>query len=651
MWKVLLVEDELFVRRKLLKLVNWEDYGFLVSGEASHGEEALQLMQHTKPDLVITDILMPRMDGLELLRQSRLAGIDSRFVMLTCMGEFEYARQALDLGASGYLLKLSLSIPELESVLSKIGKELAAVSGQQRALLVGEFRRYYPLIWQAVKAEQERVREREREQVEETRGSQQLRVEDTRSSQQLRAEESWGNRQLPSEGTRGIQRLRSEETGSNQPLRESQQVHQGQQLQQLHQPQPSPPSPQAPGNYRVVFMVSCIGWNLPLKDMLMAASPPGLWPEDVWVDTYVADGLTTCFFWSGGGLPAAVELVAALPTGAVAGGPVPAGQATSEWSRMYRRLQDNWYATGLPGGDGSAERGLASSGIAGREEKGERAKSGDAGSNGRISNVTGGARDSTISGGVRGSDVIGGSGGRTPGGDGARSGAPLWLLEKDLTSAFAERRRTDLIRLAEGIWARHLASRTPFLQVMEMAERLLRTFTEISKHALGSLSTDAQAAVVQPITQAATLPSMVEAPGTHQQLLAQFLADAGEQMKRMAEAEGMVTDHPEINRVLTYIHAHYAENISLKALARHVAMEEHYLSRLFRQKTHETLINYLQQIRVKKAQQLLSETDLTVTDIGCRVGFPSDNYFIKTFKKWSGDTPGAYRRKREKEAE
>jgi two-component system response regulator YesN len=322
---------------------------------------------------------------------------------------------------------------------------------------------------------------------------------------------------------------------------------------------------------------------------------------------------------------------------------------------MYRRLQDNWYAAGLPGGDGG---GAAESGMAGREVKGERAKNGDAGSDGRTSTATGGERDSTISGGARGSDVIGGSGGRVPGGEGVRSAAPLWLLEKDLTSAFAERRRMDLTRLAEKIWAWHRASRTPFLQVMEMAERLLRTFGEISKHTLGSPPPDAQAssfpsgaATAAKGTQAATLPPTVETPGTHQQLLAQFLMDAGEQLQHMEEAEGMVTDHPEINRVLTYIHAHYAENISLKALARHVAMEEHYLSRLFRQKTHETLINYLQQIRVKKAQQLLSETDLTVTDIGCRVGFPSDNYFIKTFKKWSGDTPGAYRRKRETGAE
>lgn len=581
MWKVLLVEDELFVRRKLLKLVNWEDHGFLVSGEASHGEEALELMQHNKPDLVITDILMPRMDGLELLRQSRMAGIDSRFVMLTCMGEFEYARQALDLGASGYLLKLSLSIPELESVLGKIGKELAAASGQQRALLIGEFRRYYPLLWQQVKAEQEGERER--------------------------GEEGKGKRQ-----------------------------------QHLHQP------PRVPGNYRSVLMAASIGRNQPLKNRLMAAGPPGLWPEDVWADSYEADGLTTCFFWSGGGLPAAAELAAALPVGAVAGGPVPVGQAASEWGRMYRRLQDNWYAAGLAGGDGdgggAAESGSASSDRAGRD--------------GRISTATGGVRDRTLSGGgadggsrAKGRDWIGGSGGGTLGGDGARSATPLWLLEKDLTSAFADRRRMDLIRLAEKIWAWHLASRTPFLQVMEMAERLLCTFAEISKHTLGSPPSDVQAAVVLPDAQATALPPPVEAPGTHQQLLVQFLTDAGEQMQRMEEAEGMVTDHPEINRVLTYIHAHYAENISLKALARHVAMEEHYLSRLFRQKTHETLINYLQQIRVKKAQQLLSETDLTVTDIGCRVGFPSDNYFIKTFKKWSGDTPGAYRRKRETGAE
>lgn len=187
-------------------------------------------------------------------------------------------------------------------------------------------------------------------------------------------------------------------------------------------------------------------------------------------------------------------------------------------------------------------------------------------------------------------------------------------------------------RTARAMWETLRASRIPFSRVMEKAERLVRTFAEIGNYP--------PSGPAQQLREAAT----------HRELLDCFLAEADEMQVRMAAAEGITTNHPEINRVLEYIHSRFAENITLRAVARYVAMEEHYLSGLFRLKTGETLINYLQHVRVKKARRLLRETDLTVNEIGRSVGFPNDNYFIKTFKKWSGQTPGAYRRDR-REAE
>ena len=68
------------------------------------------MIRSNPPDLVLTDIVMPEMDGVELLRRTRVEGYASKFVMLTCMSEFEYVRQAMEYGASNYILKLSMSV-------------------------------------------------------------------------------------------------------------------------------------------------------------------------------------------------------------------------------------------------------------------------------------------------------------------------------------------------------------------------------------------------------------------------------------------------------------------------------------------------------------------------------------------------------------
>ncbi|MCG7379827.1 response regulator [Paenibacillus sp. ACRSA] len=126
MWKVLLVEDEVFVRESVREIISWEELGFTVIGESGNGTEALAMIIQDVPDLVLTDIVMPGMDGLELLKQTRQAGLKTKFVMLTCMGEFEYVRRAMEYGASNYILKLSMSVNSLRDTLRKVSAELGA---------------------------------------------------------------------------------------------------------------------------------------------------------------------------------------------------------------------------------------------------------------------------------------------------------------------------------------------------------------------------------------------------------------------------------------------------------------------------------------------------------------------------------------------
>ncbi|MEK4064056.1 MULTISPECIES: response regulator transcription factor [Paenibacillus] len=135
MWSVLLVEDEVFVRESVREIISWEELGFMVIGESGNGTEALELITRDKPDLVLADIVMPGLNGIELLKQTRQAGLNTKFIMLTCMGEFEYVRQAMEYGASNYILKLSMSVGSLRDTLRKVSAELSAGSHRNVALL------------------------------------------------------------------------------------------------------------------------------------------------------------------------------------------------------------------------------------------------------------------------------------------------------------------------------------------------------------------------------------------------------------------------------------------------------------------------------------------------------------------------------------
>ncbi|TYP79131.1 response regulator [Paenibacillus methanolicus] len=124
MWTSLIVEDEKEAKEYVKLLLRKADAGFRADWEAADGEEALALIVRHQPDLVISDIMMPKMDGVELLKRAREDGYEGRFVMLTCMNEFEYARQALEHGATSYLLKLSMDLAGFKQMLGKVDAEL-----------------------------------------------------------------------------------------------------------------------------------------------------------------------------------------------------------------------------------------------------------------------------------------------------------------------------------------------------------------------------------------------------------------------------------------------------------------------------------------------------------------------------------------------
>ena len=105
MLKIFLAEDEVIVRETIKRMIPWEELGFELVGEAADGEMALPLLIRQKPDLLITDIKMPFMDGLTLAKLAKKELSELKIVILSGYDDFNYAKQAINIGVEDYLLK------------------------------------------------------------------------------------------------------------------------------------------------------------------------------------------------------------------------------------------------------------------------------------------------------------------------------------------------------------------------------------------------------------------------------------------------------------------------------------------------------------------------------------------------------------------
>ncbi len=130
MYKILIAEDESEMRNLLVKYIKREEPDLEVVGSAINGKEALDLVEVCRPDIVLTDISMPVMDGLEFLQKAIGQNIPLKAVIISGYDEFEYAKKAIALGVSEYLLK-PFDPFELKEILEKIKGEL----GKQKILM------------------------------------------------------------------------------------------------------------------------------------------------------------------------------------------------------------------------------------------------------------------------------------------------------------------------------------------------------------------------------------------------------------------------------------------------------------------------------------------------------------------------------------
>ncbi len=121
---VLIVDDEKLIRDGMKKLLNWQEHGFQIIGEAGNGKEALRVIEHSVPDIVLTDLRMPAMDGLALAASLAQQKPAVQVVIITGYDEFEYAKQAVRSGVFDYLLK-PVSRQELLSTMLRLKEKLS----------------------------------------------------------------------------------------------------------------------------------------------------------------------------------------------------------------------------------------------------------------------------------------------------------------------------------------------------------------------------------------------------------------------------------------------------------------------------------------------------------------------------------------------
>ncbi|MCY9660074.1 response regulator [Paenibacillus chondroitinus] len=128
MFRVIIVEDEYIVRFGIRSMIDWEKLGLIVMGEASNGQEALELMSKEMPDILITDIKMPLMDGIALISEVRKINPHMKILILSNIEDFGYAKEAIRNGVSEYLIKSDMMPRDFEQALLKVKEAIEITS-------------------------------------------------------------------------------------------------------------------------------------------------------------------------------------------------------------------------------------------------------------------------------------------------------------------------------------------------------------------------------------------------------------------------------------------------------------------------------------------------------------------------------------------
>ena len=131
LYRIILVDDEEEVRKGIIRKIDWETLGFQVVGDAENGQDALEKIEQLEPDVVMTDIRMPYMDGLTLTSWIRQKYPSVKVLIFSGFDDFEYAQQAIKLNVTEYILK-PVNVEELTQILNRVRENLDQEIEQRR---------------------------------------------------------------------------------------------------------------------------------------------------------------------------------------------------------------------------------------------------------------------------------------------------------------------------------------------------------------------------------------------------------------------------------------------------------------------------------------------------------------------------------------
>jgi len=122
--KILVVDDEFIMRQGITHMIDWEQEGFQIIGQASNGQEALEMIKDNLPDIIISDVVMPQLDGIELAKFIQANYPQIKIIILSSFSDFEYVKSSFQNGAVDYILKPSLNPSEMLKTLKKLSSKV-----------------------------------------------------------------------------------------------------------------------------------------------------------------------------------------------------------------------------------------------------------------------------------------------------------------------------------------------------------------------------------------------------------------------------------------------------------------------------------------------------------------------------------------------
>jgi len=135
LYKILIVDDESILRNGLKHMCNWEKEGFEIVGESSNGNEALEIIEKERPNIVITDIVMPEMNGIELTKKIKDNYPEIKVLILSSFSEFNYIRETFKHGVYDYLLKTNVNTETVLPILKSMAKEIGDIKVNSASFL------------------------------------------------------------------------------------------------------------------------------------------------------------------------------------------------------------------------------------------------------------------------------------------------------------------------------------------------------------------------------------------------------------------------------------------------------------------------------------------------------------------------------------